>query len=55
MMLCPNVFVRELAAGLAGEESKTIVCDPRKVRVYYFPVLVLPSSLNLTSQVQHDN
>lgn len=31
------------------------VCEPRPVRVYYFPVLVIPSSLNLTSQVQHDN
>lgn len=35
--------------------GKTIVCRSGEVRVYYFPVLVLPSSLNLNSQVQHDN
>ncbi|CNC65418.1 Uncharacterised protein [Yersinia pseudotuberculosis] len=32
-----------------------IICSETKVPVYYFPVLVLPSSLNLNSQVQHDN
>lgn len=30
------------------------VCGARHVRVYYFPVLVIPS-FHLTSQVQHDN
>ena len=30
------------------------VCGVTHVRVYYFPVLVIPS-FTLTSQVQHDN
>ncbi len=31
------------------------VCGVGHVRVYCFPVTVIPSSLNLTSQVPHDN
>ncbi len=31
------------------------VCGTGHVRVYCFPVLVIPRLFNLTSQVQHDN
>lgn len=47
------MFRTEKTAKMAA--GAEIVCSETKVRVYYFPVLVLPSSLNLTSQVQHDN